>query len=100
MTNPTPRTVPEVIAASRAEQKLTLEEFAEALGINSRQNVSNWERGVNEPSGERLASWIHDEREWVSQLAEEIFVARYRQSLKAVIARPAPITIEEELMRR
>lgn len=83
-----PRTVAAVISAARTTQDQTLQDFAETLGVTSKQNVSNWERGVNEPDATVVNNWLRDEREWVRELAVEIFVARYRAALIKVFDVP------------
>lgn len=91
LTNPTstpPRTVAKVITAARQAQRLTLQEFSATLGANSKQNVFNWESGASEPGRDILAAWYTDERQWVNELAQEIFVARYRQSIETFRLKP------------
>lgn len=84
----TPKTVADVVRAARAKQGMTLREFAEALGVPNFQAVSYWENGANEPGAQRIAEWFNDERQWVHELAVEIFVARYRATL---LTRPASV---------
>lgn len=69
-----------VIAAARAAKLVSLRDFAADLGVSANV-VSMWERGVQEPGRETLANWYTDPREWVRQMAVDIFVARYREML-------------------
>jgi transcriptional regulator with XRE-family HTH domain len=79
-TLPTAKTVADVIKATREAQGMTTREFGDVFNV-SHNTVSQWERSIAEPDINRLAEWFHDERQWVHELAVEIFVARYRATL-------------------
>jgi len=69
-----------VIAAARSSKDVSLRDFARDLDVSANV-VSMWERGIQEPGRETLANWYTDERDWVRQMAIDIFVARYREAL-------------------
>lgn len=79
---PIAKTVSDVVRVVREAQGMSTREFAEVFGV-SHNTVSQWERGIAEPDVNRLADWFNDERQWVHELAVEIFVARYRATLRA-----------------
>jgi len=68
------------IADARTAKQMSLRDFAAELMVSANV-VSLWERGIQEPGRETLAGWYTDEREWVRQMAIDIFVARYREAL-------------------
>lgn len=83
MTNFTPlpeNTVAGVFRKHRGELKLSTREFAALLGV-SQNMVSLWERGINEPSRETLADWFTGDDQLKYQIAVDIYVARYRDTL-------------------
>jgi transcriptional regulator with XRE-family HTH domain len=80
-------TVPELIKATREAQKMTLEQFAEAIGATSKEVVHHWEKGKNGPSENLLALWLFDPRTWLSDLALDIYTAKYRAAMEAQRAR-------------
>lgn len=79
-TQVSPKTVADVVRAIRDAQGLSLRDFAEQINV-SHQTVAQWEHGAAEPDTARLAAWFNGEREWLRELATEIFVARYRATL-------------------
>lgn len=76
-------TVSELLSKSRQSQRMALREFGSTLGV-SHTSVKQWEDGVASPSEDLLKSMLMDKRDWVSQLAEDIYVARYRSTLAAL----------------
>ena len=76
-------TIPELIADARQSQHMALREFGAAFGV-SHTSVKQWEDGVASPSEDLLKTMLMDKRDWVSQLAEDIYVARYRATLAAL----------------
>jgi len=76
-------TVPQLIATARQSQHMALREFGSTLGV-SHNSVKQWEDGVASPSEDLLKTMLMDKRDWVSQLAEDIYVARYRATLAAL----------------
>lgn len=78
-----PKTVAEVIKATRIAQGMNSRDFGAALGI-SHAAVIQFENGQTAPSGETLAKWFNSETDWVYEMTKEIFVARYRENLDAL----------------
>lgn len=75
-------TVADVVKAVREESGLSLRDFAALFDV-SHATISQWEHGIAEPDTLRLAQWFNGDREWVREMATEIFVARYRALLLA-----------------
>jgi transcriptional regulator with XRE-family HTH domain len=79
-----PQTTAEIIAITRAGQprgENTLRSFGTALGV-SKQQIAWYENNAQEPSNERLHEWFHSDIDWISTMATEIMVVRYRSMLK------------------
>jgi transcriptional regulator with XRE-family HTH domain len=71
-----PQDTHKAIAEARFGQKLSMRAFAEALSV-SQNAVYQWERGIAEPTNERLAEWLKDERAWVLELGKRLFSIKY-----------------------
>ena len=81
-----PQTVAHVIANTRAAMpkgQNTLRDFGQALGV-SHQQISNYESGEQEPPAETLSKWLHSRHDWISEMAIEIMVCKYRVLLQIV----------------
>lgn len=89
----TPNDVNKAIAEAREAQQMSLRAFAEVLSV-SQNAVHQWERGIAEPTNERLAEWLRDERAWVQQLGRRLFSVKYgaMASDAAAVTEPPPPT--------
>lgn len=70
----------QAISSARKARLESTRAFAAELNVSANL-VSMWERGLREPGSDKLADWYTDERQWVHQMAVDIFVARYREAL-------------------
>lgn len=61
---------------------MTMREFGAALDVTG-QMVALWETS-SLPDNHRLIAWLKDDREWVWQMALEIYLAKNRDLLAAV----------------
>lgn len=82
--------VAKLILETRNAHGMNMRDFGDALEV-SHAAIGKFETGEIQPGGSTLARWLHDEREWVSNLAEEIFVARYRETIQIVYRQSAPV---------
>lgn len=73
-------TVGDAIRVTRANVRMNVRDFGAELGV-THSTISMWERGVMEPDTEKISAWFNDPREWLRDMATEIFVARYRSAL-------------------
>lgn len=88
-TQNTPNDINRLIAEYRQVQRLTTREFAKALEV-SQNAVYQWEKGIAEPTLDRLITWMKDERPWVKALGLKIYTLKYTPALAAA-ANAAPI---------
>lgn len=74
-----------IFSETRHEYHLTQEALATLLGVTN-QAVSQYEGGEKEPTNRRLLSWIENADRRVCRLGLELFFARYRALVYAVLA--------------
>jgi transcriptional regulator with XRE-family HTH domain len=77
---PTPTSVAEVFTLIRTALKMTQEELARELG-KTKQAISYFENGTNEPDRNTMADWYTSTSEVANVVAREIFIARARQAM-------------------
>jgi hypothetical protein len=84
-----PNDTHKAIAAARAAIRLTTREFATALDV-SQNAVYQWENGIAEPTGDRIAAWIRDSRDWVRHLGLRVFSIKYGPMLANIAEGDTP----------
>lgn len=82
-----PNDINKAILAARDAQRMTMRQFAEALQV-SQNAVYQWEHGIAEPTNERLADWLKDQRSWVHQLGVKLFALKYGDMLTNAAIEP------------
>jgi hypothetical protein len=76
------QTVSDVIRNARAIQKMNTRDFGATVGV-SHTMIAHYENAKYEPSDEQLRDWLFGTTAWISNMALEIYVVRYRALLKA-----------------
>lgn len=65
-------------------QHIGVEKAAQALGV-TKQAVSRYQNGIDDPGKEKVAAWIESDVPWVRQLGLAIFGAEFGALIQNVL---------------
>ena len=73
--------IKDIVAKTRKEQGLTLRAFGEIAGMTGAA-IQQFEDGSAKPGTHTLEDWFVSPHSWLSNLAIEIYVERYRARMQ------------------